>query len=62
VNPWIAIETLVTRQAPGGGGEILAESEKIILQQAMDLFTVNAARQMGTRNETGSIEKGSWQI
>ncbi len=58
VNPWIAIETLVTRQMPGGGGETLAESEKITLQQAFDLFTGNAARQMGTRNRTGSIERG----
>jgi predicted amidohydrolase YtcJ len=58
VNPWIAIETLVTRQVPGGGGETLAESERITLRQAFDLFTVNAARQMGTWNRTGSIERG----
>ena len=62
VNPWIAIETLVTRHVRGGGGEALAESEKITLQQAFDLFTVNAARQMGTRNRTGSIERGRLQI
>src|SRR6202044_3917251 len=58
VNPWIAIETLVTRQKPGGGGEVLGEVEKITLKQAFDLFTVNSARQMGNRNKTGSIEKG----
>jgi predicted amidohydrolase YtcJ len=58
VDPWIAIETLVTRQKPGGGGETLAEAEKITLQQAFDLFTVNSARQMGNRSKTGSIEKG----
>jgi predicted amidohydrolase YtcJ len=57
-NPWIAIETLVTRQQPGGGGEILGEVEKITLQQAFDLFTVNSARHMGSRSKTGSIEKG----
>jgi predicted amidohydrolase YtcJ len=57
VDPWIAIETLVTRQKPGGG-EALAEAEKITLQQAFDLFTVNSARQMGNRSKTGSIEKG----
>ena len=58
VNPWVAIETLVTRQKPGGGGETLAEAEKITLQQAFDLFTVNSARQMGNPSKTGSIEKG----
>jgi hypothetical protein len=58
VNPWIAIETLITRQKPGGGGEALGEAEKITLQQAFDLFTVNAARHMGNRSRTGSIEKG----
>jgi predicted amidohydrolase YtcJ len=57
-DPWIAIETLVTRQKPGGGGEVLGETEKITLQQAFDLFTVNAARLMGNRSKTGSIEKG----
>jgi predicted amidohydrolase YtcJ len=58
LNPWVAIETLVTRQKPGGGGETLGEAEKISLQQAFDLFTVNSARQMGNRDKTGSIEKG----
>jgi predicted amidohydrolase YtcJ len=58
VNPWIAVETLVTRQAPGGGGETLGEVEKITLEQAIDLFTVNSARLMGDRNRTGSIERG----
>lgn len=58
MNPWIALETLVTRQVPGGGGEALGGAERITLDQAFDLFTVNAARQMGTRHLTGSIEPG----
>ena len=58
VDPWLAIETLVTRQVPGGGGEVLGERERISLEQAFDLFTVNAARQMGNANRTGRIEKG----
>jgi predicted amidohydrolase YtcJ len=58
VNPWIAIETLVTRQKPGGGGEALGASEKITLGQAIDLFTVNAARQMGNRTRVGTLERG----
>jgi predicted amidohydrolase YtcJ len=60
VDPWIAIETLVTRQKSGGGGEALGEAEKITLQQAFDLFTVNAARQMGNRSKSGSIDKGQF--
>jgi predicted amidohydrolase YtcJ len=58
VNPWIAIETLVTRQAPGGEGETLGESQRITLEQAIDLFTVNSARQNGRRTELGTIERG----
>jgi predicted amidohydrolase YtcJ len=56
VNPWIGIETLVTRQMPGGGGEQLGDP--ISLEQAIDMFTVNAARQMGTSNKTGRIVPG----
>lgn len=56
VNPWIGIETLVTRQKPGGGGERLGEP--ITLEQAIDMFTVNAARQVGNANRTGRIAPG----
>ncbi len=58
VNPWIGIETLVTRQKLGGGGEELGAVEKMSLKQAFDLFTVNSSRQMGNRHRTGSIETG----
>lgn len=58
VNPWIAIETLVTRQKPGGGGEVLGAQERITLRQAIDLFTVNSAREMGQRAEVGTLERG----
>ena len=56
VNPWIGIETLVTRQVPGGGGDPLGEP--ISLEQAIDMFTVNAARHMGNANLTGRIVPG----
>ena len=56
VNPWIGIETLVTRQIPGGGGEQLGDP--ISLEQAIDMFTVNAARHMGNSNKTGRIVPG----
>jgi predicted amidohydrolase YtcJ len=58
VNPWIGIETLVTRQKLGGGGEELGAVEKISMKQAIDLFTVNSARQMGNADKTGRIERG----
>jgi predicted amidohydrolase YtcJ len=58
VNPWIAIETLVTRQKPGGGGDVLGAAERITVEQAIDLFTVNSARAMGDRNQVGTIERG----
>ena len=58
VNPWIAIETLVTRRKPGGGGEELGAAEKITLRQAVDMFTVNSAREMGDRAKVGTLERG----
>jgi predicted amidohydrolase YtcJ len=58
VNPWIAIETLVTRQKPGGSNEMMAEGQRITLKQAIDLFTVNSAKQMGNADKTGRIETG----
>jgi len=58
VDPWLAIETLVTRQKPGGGGEVLGAQERITLKQAMDMFTVNSAVLMKHRNLVGTIEPG----
>jgi hypothetical protein len=58
VNPWIAIETLVTRQAPGGGGETLGAAERITLEQAVELFTVSSAVETGNRDKVGAIERG----
>ena len=58
VNPWLAMETMVTRQAPGGSETELGASQKISLRQAFDIFTVNAAEYMGIRDRIGSIEPG----
>jgi predicted amidohydrolase YtcJ len=58
VNPWIAIETLVTRQAPGGTGEVLGAQERITISQAIDMFTRASARQMNMDAATGTIETG----
>jgi predicted amidohydrolase YtcJ len=58
VNPWIAIETLVTRQQPGGIGPPLGEAERISLKQAIELYTINSARQRYEADRLGSIEPG----
>ncbi|WP_235506602.1 amidohydrolase [Altererythrobacter sp. Root672] len=58
VNPWIAIETLVTRQVPGGTGEVLGAQERITLEEAIDMFTRASARQMNMDSATGTIETG----
>lgn len=58
VNPWPAIETLVTRELPGGSEKTIAPSQKITLKEAFDMFTVNAATQMQDRDRTGSITPG----
>lgn len=57
-DPWLAIETLVTRQAPGGVGAPISPQERISVTQAIDLFTRAAARQLGVGDQTGSIERG----
>ena len=58
VNPWLAMETMVTRQKPGGSKEMLGEQERISLEDALRIFTENGARLMDQRDEVGSIEVG----
>ncbi|WP_347269930.1 amidohydrolase [Rhizorhabdus histidinilytica] len=57
-DPWLAMETLVTRQAPGGVGDPISPQERISVAQAVDLFTRAAARQLGIGDRAGSIERG----
>ncbi|MEU6820836.1 amidohydrolase [Streptomyces atriruber] len=58
VSPWSAMETLVTRQEPGGSADRFGASQAITLDEAFDLFTVNAARQEGMSHRVGRIEPG----
>lgn len=58
VSPWIALETLVTRRVPGGDSELYAPSQAITLDQAVKIFTENAAREMGHRHMVGVLEEG----
>ena len=59
-NPWIGIETLVTRRAPDNarGNEVYGPDQAITLRQAIDIFTINAARHMGNDKDLGSLETG----
>jgi predicted amidohydrolase YtcJ len=58
VNPWVGIETLVTREMPGGSARSFGKAEAISVAEAMDLFTANAARQERTANQLGRLEVG----
>lgn len=58
VNPWIAIESLVTRELPGGSARSFGKEEAITLPEAIDLFTLNSARQQRLSHLIGRIEVG----
>ncbi|MCG8474716.1 MAG: amidohydrolase [Cytophagales bacterium] len=60
VNPWPAIEALVTRENPFGErkGEFAAPDQKITLKQALSMLTINGARAQRTEMKRGSIEEG----
>ena len=58
VNPWLALETMVTRQLPGGSDETLAVGQTVSLESAFSILTTNGARMMGHADEVGSIEPG----
>ena len=58
VNPWLAIETMVSRQAPGATGPTQAPDEAITREQALSLFTRNAAAVMGRLDRGGTLEPG----
>jgi predicted amidohydrolase YtcJ len=58
VNPWLAMETMVTRRAPGGGDAAIAEGQRVTLEQALRMYTTNAAEVMGDRDRVGSLEVG----
>ena len=58
VNPWPAIESLVTRERPGGSADSFGKAEAISLPQALDLFTVNAAEQERVADRVGRIDVG----
>ena len=58
VNPWIAVEALVTREMPGGSENNFGREQAITLDQAIRLFTVNSAKHLGMSDRLGRIEPG----
>ncbi|MBM5812311.1 MAG: amidohydrolase family protein [Gammaproteobacteria bacterium] len=58
VNPWTAIEALLTRERPGGSPDSFGKREAITLAEAIDLFTINSARQLGREDRLGSLRQG----
>lgn len=58
-NPWPAIESLVTRSSPGRvDGMVDAPEERITVKQAIDMATINGARQLGISDRVGRIATG----
>lgn len=57
-NPWLAIETLVTRQAPGGSKKVFAGREAVSLKQAIDMYTRNPAIAFDRPGDNGTIHVG----
>jgi predicted amidohydrolase YtcJ len=55
-NPWVAIETAITRRVPGGGNASYGPGQAVTLRQAIDMFTVNPAKQFGI--DGGTLEAG----
>lgn len=57
LDPWIALETMVTRANPWGEVEGRF-GEPISLTQAIDVMTKNGAWSMGIEHEAGTLEVG----
>lgn len=59
IDPWIGIETLITRAHPEGKTQgTLWKDQAITLKQALEIFTINGAKALKIDHETGSIEPG----
>ncbi|MFK7956348.1 MAG: amidohydrolase [Lysobacterales bacterium] len=58
-NPWVGIESLVTRQHPvSGSPQQLWPEQAITLREALDIYTLQGARALRLDTDTGSLEVG----
>jgi len=56
--PWPGLESMITRQKPGGSDDALVPEAAVNLETAISIFTLNSAISMGIDDKTGSIKKG----
>ena len=54
-NPWFGMESMVTRQSPGGSKDAFNPEFAVDLKTAIKIFTLNGAISMGIAHKTGSI-------
>ncbi|WP_235536451.1 MULTISPECIES: amidohydrolase [unclassified Sphingomonas] len=57
-DPWLGIETAITRQNVGGSAKSFGAAEGITVAQAIQMFTIDGVKRMGLDKELGSIEAG----
>ncbi|MGF1730191.1 amidohydrolase [Photobacterium kasasachensis] len=60
VNPWKAMESMVTRKDPNGQrpDETLWPEQRITIEQAIQMYTINGAMAQRIDDKSGSIEVG----
>jgi len=56
INPWVNMETAVTRKAMDGF--VIGESQKITFQQALKAYTMGSAIADNLESIKGSLSKG----
>jgi len=57
IDPWLALETMITRQNPWND-DPACFGEPITLEQALLVATKNGAQAMGLQAQTGTLEAG----
>lgn len=60
VNPWKAIESMITRQDPNGlrMDQTLWPEQRINIEQALEIYTINGAKALRIDENSGSIKVG----
>lgn len=60
MNPWKAMESMITRKDPNGlrPDQVLWPEQRITIEQAIEIYTINGARALRLDETNGSIEEG----